>query len=322
MNLNAVLVNRIVSFRFFVNVTFLTFITGQPLVCLGAESRKGNEFWAIEYKDETWVDACEKADVSEALGRWEKKYGQTHQSMMGLQDVDKADVPDFSNSVGAVHMLTPQGKYEFKPERFAIGGGCCLCIKLDTKFLKKLTGKDEIKTGIIGFGVKYPETATMQHLSNVAFNKRDFSKIAPKVYKTLNKNMSGKQKKALRDAYMTGVNQKRSSSIVADDVRYVAIKSKKGLVWLTWTVATAEFSSYPMSFSGAALFDDKGALINMVEPLEVRGGDAVRHWEPQYLTDLNGDGEQEVIVKITNYESGEVQLYELRDGKMINSERL
>lgn len=310
------------SFRFFVNVTLLTVITSQPMVCLGGDSKKANAFWAIEYNDETGVDVCEKTDVREALGRWEKKNGKTHQSMMGLQDVDKADVPDFSNSIGAAYMLTPQGKYEFKPERFAIGGGCCLCIKLDTKLLKKLTGKDDVKTGVIGFGVKYPETSTMQRLSNVAFNKRDFSKIAQKVYKTLNRNMSGKQKKALRDAYMTVMNRKRSSSIVADDVRYVAIKSKKGLVWLTWTVATAEFSSYPMSFSGAALFDDKGALINMVEPLEVRGGDAVRHWEPQYLTDLNGDGEQEVIVKITNYESGEVQLYELRDGKMINSERL
>lgn len=322
MNSYAEQARQILSFTFVVKITILTLIGVRPVVCLGMESKKANAFWAKESQDEIWVDVCAKADVSSALARWEKKRGQTHQSMMSLQDVEKADIPDFSSIVGTTQMLTPQGRYEFKPDRFAIGGGCCLCIALETKFLKKLTGKDDVKAGVIGFGVKYPDTSTMQDLSSVTVDKKAFSKITPKVLKTLTKNMSGKQKKALKDSYMTAMNRRRPLSIVADDVRYVSLKSKKGRIWLVWTVVTAELMSYPMSLSGAALFDDNGALINMIEPLEVKGGDAVSHWEPEYVVDLNGDNEQEVIVKITNYESGKVRLYELRDEKMINAETL
>ncbi len=230
--------------------------------------------------------------------------------------ITKDELPQTLREMAVVQVLTLGGIIEAKPEFFAIRAGqdC-------QDFLVSIKPEKDIKfwdSEFIAIDRKFSAGAEITTIEKVSPSESDFKKIASKVYKTLTSKLSSKDRAALKSLPMIG----GSPRIKADHVKFLPVKANKSRVWLVWLDGPwkDELSSkYGHTFSGAALLDGSGALISVIEPLRLGGGEFSRSWGLEAVTDLNGDGRQEILARHQGYEDGKIILHALTDDKKVES---
>lgn len=230
--------------------------------------------------------------------------------------ITKEELPAPLRDMGPVQVLTPSGIIQAKPKFFATRDG-----KSCQDFWVSLKPESDIKVAPVEFiaiDKPFANSAQIVLPEKIAQDDKDFKKISSKVLKALTAKLSTKDRSALKSLPMIG----GSPQIKTEHVTYSPIKNKESRAWLIWLDGPwkDELSSkHGNTFSGAALVDASGKLISILEPLRIGGGEFSRSWGLEAITDLDGDGRQEILGRHQGYEEGKIILHALTDDKKIES---
>lgn len=220
--------------------------------------------------------------------------------------ITKVELPAPLRDMGPIQVLTPSGIIQTKPEFFATRDG-----KLCQDFWVSLKAENGAKIAPVEFiAIDKPFASSAQLVlpDKISRDEKDFKKIASKALKSLTSKLSSKDRSTLKSLPMIG----GSAQIKAEHVKYLPIKNKETRTWLIWLDGPwrDELSSkHGHTFSGAALVDASGKLISILEPLRIGGGEFSRSWSLEAITDLDGDGRQEILARHQGYEDGKIILH-------------
>lgn len=230
--------------------------------------------------------------------------------------ITKAELPAPLRDMGPIQVLTPSGIIQTKPEFFATRDG-----KLCQDFWVSLKAENGAKIAPVEFiAIDKPFASSAQLVlpDKISRDEKDFKKIASKALKSLTSKLTPKDRSTLKSLPMIG----GSAQIKAEHVKYLPIKNKETRTWLIWLDGPwkDELSSkHGHTFSGAALVDASGKLISILEPLRIGGGEFSRSWSLEAITDLDGDGRQEILARHQGYEEGKIILHTLLDNNNVES---
>lgn len=233
--------------------------------------------------------------------------------------ITKDELPQALRDMGPVQVLTLSGVVEVKPEFFATrdGQGC-------RDFMVTINPEKDVKLAayeFIAIDRKFPPGAEIITVDKISTADADFKKIASKVHKSLTSKLSSKDRSSLKSLPMIGGTPR----IKADFVKQIPIKIRGNRVWLVWIDGPWHeelLTKHGYTFSGAALFDNSGKLLSVLEPLHIGAGDLSRGWVPEVISDINGDGRQEILARHQGYEDGKIILHVISDDNKVESSTL
>lgn len=156
-------------------------------------------------------------------------------------------------------------------------------------------------SGLVVLGGKFSPKASIrpEKMGAIIRDVDKSSIVAANVWKQVVSSLDNSTKKSLETA-----------KVGPASLYFVSGHFPNGAVWLVY------YEDSMQNFRFSALVDAKGSVVFTLLPPTYRTGEGSGSWTPNFITDIDGDGVEEIIATIGHWESQSNVLYQVRDGKM------
>lgn len=223
--------------------------------------------------------------------------------------VKPADYPAFLKGVRTIKALTPDGIVDLGVVEAQIQDGCS-----NAGFFVRVKSARPTAKGLAVLDGSFAAKAKLRIVDQPRKgSEKPLATLATKVWT-----------KAIAGFDAKTQEQLKSTPVGPASLSFVRGTFPNGATWLVWVSEDLPLPEPPepggyvpeRTFRFGALADAKGEVLVTLQPAALGTGDGIGRWVPDFVTDVDGDGTEEVVASPSYYEGGSTVLYRWLDGKM------
>ena len=249
------------------------------------------KYWQVDLSGHQEFDK----EIESTVERFEAQMRASGKEM-GLVDLKRPQFPSFLKKLQKISIMTKSGIKQLSLRGIAyLSRGCSV------RFAFELVGVPTRESFAIGsLNAPFPRNAYLRDLQTSS--GKDHGAVADKIWKGI---------LATADKDLLMILKAKKNKMDASRLLFAKTKLSDKDAWIVWLregiVTLMDKGDYELGFS--AIVDAKGNILHKLSDVTTN----ISGWEPLFVTDLNGDGKEEIIGSDYYHEGSSRVILEFKD---------